>query len=368
MSAELNNFANQITWTKEKVNGEETDAWTNITLASTADADGTLGSITKILNLNDKLLLFQDHGLAQVNYNENTAISTENGIPLELSKTGKFTGLDYFTREIGCQNKWSISKSKNGLFWIDDSRQELLSYGEGIKSLSTINGFDAFMIKSLPSTFETWNPRDFNNFITYYDKLSNDIYYINKDNCLAWNEQTGTFTSFYNYERVPYMVNVGQHSLMWKNGVWAARELKELDSNNINRAVYSKFFGNLKDYSITLVWYGITDKGSAFPADKVFNNIEYRADIYNLDGNNTNYKESVFNIKQAWNGYQDSQEVALDGERKFNTWRVQLPRHHGTRDRIRNPFCYIKLKQDQSEKLQTDRVILHDLVVYFDIR
>ena len=93
-----------------------------------------------------------------------------------------------------------------------------------------------------------------------------------------------------------------------------------------------------------------------------------RADIYNLDGTNTNYSVSVFNKKQAWNGYQDSNECLLDGIRKFNTWRIQLPRNYGTRDRIRNPFCYIKLKQDQSVNLQTDRVILHDLAVYFDMK
>lgn len=358
LDAKLNIFSNQFTWTKEKVSGESIDAWTNITLASTADADGTLGSITKISNLNNNLLLFQDHGLAQIGYNENTAISTENGVPLELAKTGKYTGLNYISREIGCQNKWSISQSKNGIFWIDDSRQEMLRYGEGIQSLSSLSGFDAFMIKELPSPFKVWNPDTFDNFVTYYDKLSNDIYYINKNYCLAWNELSQTFTSFYNYEEVPYMINIGQHSLMWKDRVYAARE-----STN-----YNTFFGNLKDYWMTLVCDGQTDKGSAFPADKVFNNIEYRADIYNLDGTNANYSKTVFNKQHVWNGYQDSQECNLDGIRKFNTWRVQLPRHYGTRDRIRNPFCYIKLKQDQSVNTQTDRMILHDLAVYFDMR
>jgi len=358
MSAELDYFTNQITWTKEKMSGEDIDAWTNITLASTADADGTLGDITKILNFNDRLLLFQNHGIAQIQFNENTAISTETGLPLELAKTGKYTGLNYYSREVGCQNKWSISQTKNGLYWIDDSRQEMLQFGEGITSISTTFGFDAFMIQQLPSTFEPWNPKNFNNFITYYDKLSNDIYWINKNYCLGWNEQSRTFTSFYNYEAVPYMMNVGTHSLMWNNGVWAARESD----------TYSTFFNQTKDYSMTLVCDGMTDKGSAFAADKVFNNIEYRADIYNLNGDNINYSNSVFNIKQAWNGYQNSQEKPSDAVRKFNTWRIQLPRDYGSRDRIRNPFCYIKLKQDQSISLQTDRMILHDLAVYFDMR
>ena len=358
LSAKLEEFPNEITWTQPKNSGEDTDIWTYLTLASVADADGTLGEITKIINNNDNLILFQEHGIAKISFDENTAISTESGIPLELAKTGKYQGLSYLTREVGCQNKWSISLTKNGLKWIDDSRQELMGYGEGIQSLSTIYGFDAYMINELPKMFKTWNPKDFDNFVTYYDKLGNDTYYINKSTCIAWNEQSGTFTSFYDYNNVPYIANIHNHMFMWHNGVWTARE----------NDAYSTFFGNTKDYWMTLVCDGQTDKGSAFPADKVFNNVEYRADIYNLDGTNTNYSKTVFNKQHVWNGYQDSQECNLDGIRKFNTWRVQLPRNYGTRDRIRNPFCYIKLKQNQSVSLQTDRVILHDLAVYFDIK
>ena len=361
LSVSLDKFGNQFTWTKPKTIGEDIDTWTNITLASTADATGTLGDITKILNLNDNLYLFQEHGIAVIGFNEKTAISTEAGIPLELANTGKYTGLKYISSNIGCQNKWSISNTKNGVFFIDDSRQELLGLGEQLTSLSTINGFDAFMINNLPKQFTPWNPVNFDNFVTYYDKVSNDVYYINKNYCLAWNEQTKSFTSFYSYEATPYMTNLGTHSLMWNNGIWAAREYD----------AYNTFFDNVEDYWITLVCDGITSDGNAFPADKVFNNVEYRADIYNEAFNMStasNFNDSIFNIKHIWNGYQDSNDCSLDGVRKFNTWRVQLPRHYGTRDRIRSPFCYINLKQNQHINSQTNRAILHDLAVYFDIK
>lgn len=362
--SKLDKFDNMLTWTKPKVSGEDIDAWTNITLASTADADGTFGSITKILNRNGNLYCFQEHGLSVIGYNEKTALTTESGVPLELANSGKYTGLQYLSNKIGCQNKWSISDSKNGIFFIDDSRQELLTVGESMTSISSANGFDAYMINQLPRLFTTWNPRDFSNFVTYYDKLSNDVYYINGTGCLAWNEQSKTFTSFYNYEGVPYMVNIGPHTLMWKNGIWAAREL---DS-------YSKFFGYKKPYWITLVCDGMTADGNAFPADKVFNNIEYRADTFNPDGLGSLINEPVFNKKAAWNGYQMYKEFNIDAVRKFSMWRVQLPRAtynmNGvlttTRDRIRNPFCYIKLLNDTDSN--SNRMILHDLAVYFDMK
>ena len=362
LSASLDRFGNQFTWTKPKTAGEDIDTWTNITLASTADATGTLGNITKILNLNDNLYLLQEHGIAVIGFNEKTAIPTETGVPLELANTGKYTGLKYISSNIGCQNKWSISNTKNGVFFIDDTRQELLALGEQLISLSTINGFDTFLLNNLPKQFESWNPATFNNFVTYYDKVSNDIYYINKNYCLAWNEQSKTFTSFYSYENTPYMTNLGMHSMMWHNGIYAARE----DDS------YNKFFGAEQDYWITLVCDGITSDGNAFPADKVFNNVEYRADVYNEPFNGINpalnFNASIFNIKHIWNGYQDSNDCDLDGIRKFNTWRIQLPRHHSSRDRIRSPFCYINLKQNQHINSQTNRAILHDLAVYFDMK
>ena len=365
LSSKLDNFPNQLTWTKTKVPVEDIDTWTNITLASVANADGTIGEITKITNWKDNLLLFQEHGISQIGYNEKTAITTENGVPLELANSGKYTGLAYLSKEIGCQNKWSISSSKNGIFFIDDSRQEILTLGENFPSVSTLQGFDAFMIQQLPSNFTKWNPRDFNNFITYYDKLSNDIYFINKDTCLAWNEQSNSFTSFYNYENIPYISNIYNHTLMFKDGrIYAAREGE----------VYSNFFDIVKPYWMTLVCDGRTNDGNAFPADKVFNNIEYRADCFNPNGIDSVINEPVFDKKAAWNGYQMYKEFDIDAVRKFNTWRVQLPRAtyniNGvlttTRDRIRNPFCYIKLI-NRNRRI-TDRMIIHDLAVYFDIK
>ena len=39
----INHFPNQFTWTLEKHSGEEIDPWTNLTLASTFDVDGSKG-------------------------------------------------------------------------------------------------------------------------------------------------------------------------------------------------------------------------------------------------------------------------------------------------------------------------------------
>ena len=354
----LNNFPNQITWTKTKTPGEIVDTWTNITLANVANAEGTMGSITSLNIYNDNLLMFQEHGIAQLGYNEKTAISTENGLPLEIASSNKFTGFAYLSKEIGCQNKWSINTSKNGVMFIDSSRKELNLVGDTIIPLSTKHGFDSFFIEQLADTST--------DFVTYYDKNSRDIYYINNNYCLAFNEVTGTFTSFYNYEAVPYMCNISNHSQLFKGAkIWAARE----DNN------YCKFFGTIKPYWVTY----ISDGNDLFQSDKVFNIVETRADIFNPNGLGSTVDINPFDAIAAWNSYQKYKEFNLDGSdalyewpavRKFNIWRYVIPRatYDDTTirlDRIRNPFAFIKLLKNVPDG---KRAILHDTVVYFDVK
>lgn len=353
----LNNYPNQITWTKTKTPGEIVDTWTNITLANVANAEGTMGAITSLSIFNDTLLMFQEHGIAQLGYNEKTAISTENGLPLEIASSNKFTGFAYLSKEIGCQNKWSINTSKNGIMFIDSSRKELNIVGENIISLSTKHGFDHFFIKELEVD---------DNFTTYYDKLSKDIYYLNSRCCLAFNEVSGTFTSFYNYEGITALATISNHSIVAKNdSIWALRE-----GNN-----YSNYFNEDKPYKMVVC----CDGGKYFQADKVFNTVETRSDVFNPDSINSTVDENPFDTIAAWTSYQKPVDFSLDGTdplyewsavRKYNIWRYIVPRATYndstiTRDRIRNPFAFIKLERKLP---RGNRAIIHDMVISYDIK
>lgn len=352
-----NNFPNQITWTKTKVYGEIVDTWTNITLANVANAEGTMGAITALSIYNDNLILFQEHGIARIGYNEKTAISTENGVPLEIASSNKFTGFSYLSKEIGCQNKWTINISKNGLMFIDTSRKELNIVGDSIIALSTKHGFDSFFIKELEAD---------SNFTTYYDKISKDIYYLNSRCCLAFNEVSSTFTSFYSYEGITSLAVINNHAIASKNGyIWALREGDD----------YSNYFGETKPYKMIVC----CDGNSYFQTDKVFNTVETRSDIFNPDSIDSTVDENPFDTIAAWNSYQKPADFNLDGSdalyewpasRRYNIWRYVIPRAtyddgEITSDRIRNPFAFIKLER----KLPSgNRAIIHDMVIYYDIR
>ena len=64
-----NTFPNTSTWTKTKIAGELIDTWTNITMASTYDANGDLGPINALILFNDQLIGFQEKGVFNILFN-----------------------------------------------------------------------------------------------------------------------------------------------------------------------------------------------------------------------------------------------------------------------------------------------------------
>lgn len=58
----LNDFPNSITWTEEKILGNEVDNWTKINVATTLDLDGDKGEVTSLNTYNNEIFCFQRRG------------------------------------------------------------------------------------------------------------------------------------------------------------------------------------------------------------------------------------------------------------------------------------------------------------------
>lgn len=101
-------FKNQITWSKEKKNGEEIDTWTNITLANTLDLEGDKGWIIGIRQFNENLVAFQEKAISMLLFNSRVQIPASDGVPIEISNGAKMQGSRYISNSIGCDNKQSI--------------------------------------------------------------------------------------------------------------------------------------------------------------------------------------------------------------------------------------------------------------------
>lgn len=350
------NFPNTITWSKEKHILSDIDEWTNITMTSTLDLDGDKGQVTSLNTFNNEIFCFQEKGLSNILFNSRVQIPASDGVPIEITNGLKVQGKRYISNMVGCQNKWSIIETPSGLYFMDNNTSSIYQFNGQINSLTDKLGFKSWMNEV--NNYSVWNPIDYSNFRSFYDRGNDDIYFINKDYCLCYSEYLQQFTSFMSYESVPLMVNIGSELYSFKKG--------KLWQNNAGE--YNMFYNEFKPYSITF----ISNDNPSY--DKIFNNLDFRADSYD---NNT-ITNKTFDTLEVWNEYQKG-VIKLNNivgrpsnlKKKFRVWRVNIPRANtdwngivaNNRDRIRNTWAYIKLSMnDNNNKLKTE---LHDVIVSY---
>ena len=346
----LDNFHNSITWTKTKTVGELVDTWTNITLASTLDLDGDKGKVRALRRLNNSIIAMQDKGISQILYNENTQISTTEGVPIEIANSGKVQGKRYISDKIGCTNKWSICETPNGIYFVDDITKGIYLFNGQLNNISDKLGLHSW-IKAASKDINIWNPTDFNSFVTYYDKTNSEVLFISKDSCLGYSELLNQFTSFYNYENTPYFSN------LLDKGIW----IKDSKLWLHNEGDYNMFFGTYQPFYTTVI------ANPDMPVDKIFNNLEFRSDSWDKNGNLLN---TTFDTLTTWNEYQqgisnlkNSLGSPSNLKRKFRIWRANIPRAEANgRDRMRNPWLYIKLSMEIEN---VNKTVLHDMIVHY---
>ena len=342
-------------WSLTKKALADIDNWTAINLASSLKLDGDKGVLTKIKRWNNQLLAFQEKGLAVINFNQQTTISTSDGVPVEIANSGKVTGHYYLSSTQGCKNKWSIIDSPYGVYFIDGYNKSINVFNsEGIKSLSTINLFQDWTVENEKGII--WNPINNGGFKSFYDPIHKDVYFINDNTALCYSELLGQFTSFYDYDKLNSMLTLNGAIYGIKEG-----KLHKMFEDGIG---YCNLFGKSVGYSIT---YKI-NKDSYL--DKIWTNLEYRADVFNSGNiaNNPVISNDTFDILEVWNEYQKG-EAYLKGSKypnakcKFRTWRADIPRDSKSRrDRIRNPWAMFKLEKTSNT---SKRMEFHDLIVKY---
>lgn len=389
-------YPNQITWTLTKTSGAEVDLWTHLTMANVEELDGDKGEVRKLTRLNNDLLSFQDTGIAQVLYNESMQVSSTSGVPIEIANSGKVQGKRYLSDTVGCSNKWSLVTAPSGIYFMDSEGKNIFVLNGGLNNLSSTLGFNTWCKQNIPASNVDWTPVEYLNFVSYYDRLNQDILFIDSKEALAYSEKFGAFTSFYNYGGTPYFHNLED------TGVWIRRD-GTLWKHQAGED-YCTFFGEEYPYQITLV-------GNPEPTtDKIFTNLEFRACVddegeTDEDGRYTPYLP--FDYLETWNEYQHGitwlknmrglsavQHHTSDAlgslKRKFRMWRCDIPRDNFTGkelngsvfseqfnhvfrqeaaqrlkrpiDRMRNPWIYLKLEKQTDT---TKRVEVHDLLMTY---
>jgi hypothetical protein len=271
---------------------------------------------------------------------------------------------------------------------MDSVGKNIYLFNGQLNSLSASLGFNTWSKQNIPDAKVIWTPDVFENFVAYYDKLNQDILFIDANTCLAFSDKLNVFTSFYNYENTPYFCNLDS------TGVWV-----KSDGNGQtvlykhNAGDYCNFFGENQPYSMILV-------GNIEPqVDKIFTNMEFRACVDNDGLNEESRNPSLpFDYLETWNEYQhgitsletrNGHSASLHHmgddsslQRKFRMWRCDIPRDNAELssdeglnisrvskhplNRMRNPWLYLKLQKNAAEEGETlDRTEIHDIIMTY---
>ena len=345
---DINNFPSQITWSLNKSAGADIDTWTNITLASTYDVEGSRGEISALKAWKDKLYCFQENGISQILFNSRVQINTSDGIPIEIGNSNKLDGNRYISDNFGCKDKNLIIGCNSGIYFIDNNTGHLMHLSEGFQDISGI--------KSMNS----WFNKDNEVLRLLYDNKYSDLYVITEKEALCFSEILGQFVSTFDYPDVNLLESYNGRIFTLKGST-----LYEMFSGD-----YNYFFTEYKPWKFTFISNGISS-GSA-SMSKIFSNIEYRMDILSNDDNNLNLE-----YLRIENSYQDTDIVPLHRlakpqltgsyhnkdanlQKKFRTWRIQIPRNKNSMDRIMDHWCKITLG---NSGVANQKAVLYDLNV-----
>lgn len=379
--ADLDSWRSYVTWTLEKHDAAETDEWTHVTLASTLKLDGDRGICRALRRTDNMLVAFQDRAICEILFNSRTQMNTMDGVPVELANTGKVDGKRYITTTYGTTNKWGVAEGKNGLYFIDDLNQLIVSIaGNQVGPLSTKARLDAWtkLRTDEAGGEESWRPDiEGKQFLAQYDRLRSEVYFFKWNDsdfpCLVYNEELGCFTSFYDYLNVPMLSNIGDRLISYRdNRLWLQ-----------NEGLFCNFFG--KGYTLSLTYRAVA------AADATWTNLAFRSDFHTLvdaDGNATSDVDGIidgtqdaldtyvpdetFDTIEVWDEYQRTGEVKVkwrpnlgetypDVRKKFRLWRMDVPRAIGGYglDRMRNPWVYLRLRKAYTDG--RDMMHLHSL-------
>ena len=350
----INTFPNQITWSKEKQSGAETDTWTNITLASVYDMDGSKGGIVSLNAWKDQIFCFQTKGISNILFNSRVQIPTSDGLPIEITNSYKVDGYRYLSDGIGCNDGRMIKETPSGVYFIDSVSNHLFHIADGIGDLSVTHNMTS------------WFKGKGDIYKLVYDDINHDLYVLANDQALCYSEILGQFVSFIDYNGISLMETCNNRVFSLYNGT-----IYGMFEGN-----YNYFFSSYKPWWFTFISNGV-DKG-AMDFDKIFSTIDYRMDMKN---GYTLAHDNTLNVIRVQTEYQDTGYVDLvrykvvsnsthlydktkNLEKKFRIWRIQIPRQQNSMDRIRNPWCKITLGNRNTDNTQA---VLHDLNVQYFI-
>lgn len=370
----VDNFPTSVIWSNNKIYGESVDMWTKISPVNKLDLDGNKGSLNALRKFRNNIYAFQNSSVSRVRFNDRTALSTVEGLPIQLGSADKVDGYEFINEVIGCQNKFSNIETENGIYFIDNNTPGI--YKLGYNEYGNINIDNISKQKLMQRWFENNNDR---NALSFYDRNINEVLFNINQQSLVFSLDSGYFSQFINYEKAKDIININNKSIaaiVDNDGMLLLYKLREGE--------YSKFFDVYKDYGVEFIAYPMIGQDTnGIIRDCIYDNVWYRSDVFN-NGNdkfednaiNNNYiSDETFDNISVIDTYQNNNSDLLfdltEGQKittlrkKFMMWYARIPRHkyrmqNKNYDRMRDKFIKISFTKHQ---IQDHKMVLSDIAV-----
>lgn len=278
---------NRIRYSGTKTANEISDSWTSFKPADYLDVDSSHGDITNLKQFNNQLLFWQKDAVGIASVNDRSLITDNNQAPLVLGTGGVLDRYDYLTTSNGSDtpNDKSIVTSPNGLYWYDDSKNEICSYGNGIQKLSKA--------KSVQSWLNTDKQKA---KVSIYDPKFNEVQMGFEDKVLTYDEQIQQFSSFRtfnpdNYLSFPDKLLYIKDQIIKESADFPLNELKSrlqivinkdpLLTKTFDNVFFSGEFDDVRKMMQVIKFTTKTQEGTIFKDNTEVNNpIEQREDTF----------------------------------------------------------------------------------------
>ena len=416
----------QLWASETKLDGELIDRWRIFRIANATEVDGIHGPINRIINFKDRLYFYQDKAIGIASIDERSIINDASGQAITLGTGGVFPNIAYISTNTGTVHQFSVVASESALYHYDARLKKLFSYsGQGSQPISDIKGLSSFFDNAVLGNivkkdktlselnegaigvhgiadfrynrvlFTFLNTKPAPDISNYYDS-SNNAYTFPAGSLVffegliytadiglsidagtppktpdisngtlypgfrtltqtelgftvSYNEFLQAFESFYDY--VPNIY------LQYGRRLISASPFAKNKGYVHNQGDYGKYYDQAPVDSKLNTIFG--DNGDI---TKIFNNLEYKAELYDSSGNDI-FNET-FNSVRIYNEYQDTGVQTLTVEdnikRRMRTWRYTIPReNNGSNARIRNPWTQCELVFTNNNN---KRHVVHEII------
>ena len=191
-------FQNRIVFSDIHINDAYKNGFRVLRTVNHKDYPMTHGSITKILELKNALLIVFEHGIGLVSINNNAEHSSQ-----VLSE------LNVISDTYGSQWRDSIIKTPSGIYGVDTVAKKIWRVKEGQIELISDFKVQEFLNQNISLSERELTPvLGVRNVKTFYNAFKHDVMFTFYDNLhgtsekawnLCWNEILGIFTTFYSW-------------------------------------------------------------------------------------------------------------------------------------------------------------------------